>query len=141
LSNLQWIATDWGAEYGETIIPPERCAKMRKGRYVALREQASLFRGSAYEISFIKAWHYVMRMSGYEIDQTAFRVTIREIAKVHQHYLMYHAAEIALGLNAELRSPARYFDRRQDRNDLEIDLEASAIFRAVSHPRAEAGAL
>lgn len=129
-----WHATNWGVETCEGYgLPIERCADLKRGRYLALREVASRFFGDENDISFVKAWREAMELHAIPIDDLAFRRTIKEISRMRSHRLVYRIAENVLHPREDHdESPDRYFKRTRDPRFPQIEEYAKEIFRTSS---------
>ncbi len=133
MTDATWQATNWGVETAEGYgLPIERCAEMRRGRYLALREVASRFFGDENDISFVKAWREAMELHAIPIDDLAFRRTIHDVSRIKSHRFVYLIAENVIRPgNENDYSTSRYYNRFRDRHYPQTEELTREIFRTA----------
>jgi len=131
-----WIVTAEGVECGSFVVPLDRLTKIRKGRYVAIKEICSRFFGHENDVGFISAWREALQRACIDIDEVAFRVTVKDASRMKAHHFVYAVCRDTLDPYADQMTKAEYFTRRLDPRDPDIERRTRAILTTGTRPKA-----
>ncbi len=130
-----WKVTLDGVESDGFEIDSERCAKITKGRYAAIKEVCSRFFGDANDIGFIRAWRECMMWLGVPIDEEVFALTVKECSRMKSHRFVYEVARSALSPWSEPMDTPGYFQRRFTPENQDIESKTIAILKTQTPNR------
>lgn len=126
---MTWKATLDGVESDGFVIDNQRCTKITKGRYAAIKEVCSRFFGDSNDIEFIRAWRECMMWQGATIDEDVFALTVKECSRMKSHRFVYEVARLTLTPWAEPLDTPGYFNRRFNPEDQDIESKTIAILK------------
>lgn len=135
MSGAIWKVTLDGLEADGFLIDNERCSKITKGRYAAIKEVCSRFFGDANDIGFIRAWRECMMWQGVPIDEEVFALTVKECSGMKSHRFVYEVARNTLSPWAEPIDTPGYFQRRFDPENQDIESKTIAILKTPTPNR------
>lgn len=134
LSEQEWRVTAYGLECGDFLVETDRCIKVSKGRYPVIKEICSRFISEVNELGFLRAWRESLEWQRNPIDEDAFNLTMKEVARMKAHRFIYRAVQDFMSPRSDQGVPA-YFQRRHHPDNQAIEDRATAIFRTATPDR------